>query len=559
MPAPDFATLYDFETQIEGAVVSAIVAFLAQAGITAQVERSQSSDTESTPRVEVNFTPGNALSQRTTIGQAVPKQVPNAFEGSLSIRVVTTRPIPTDNADLHGPIRGWGRYVLSAEAKAFTTAILPYLQILEMLPAGSASQLYDEKQQDITELTFNVWFCVRNEAWPPEIVPPSGILVFPILISGQSLGVGMNGVPVVSTTQTEGNLMFTGGVRSADDELGTLIPLIAQQQPVAGADEDGGETIANGMADQLAVAFPNTKYLVSDNALNGAQYNEIKQGTAPYALGIAQAIAAFNLISASANTFGRFLAVTLLHGEQDQAFGNTGYALDLAELQDDENTDLKAISGQSEDIPLFVYQQCASAPSQASPLGAATALESLKAHEDDPGKVILVGPNYPFIRSDGIHLTANGYRSLGLNYFEAMKVVQAGGTWNPLRPILIVRTNAFIDITFLVPVPPITFDLARVFNPGHYGFSFTDDDSSAAVSSVAITGATTVRVTLNATPTGANKFIRYGWTGSNWAGGPGPAGPLGSARGNLRDAGYTGNPYGYDCFNWGVLFNKPVT
>lgn len=167
MPAPDFATVYDLETQIESAVVSAITSFLHADGINnVHVSRSQDADIAQTPRVEVMLFPGNALEQRTAIGQANPKQVPTAFQGSLTVRVVTCREIETDDAELHGTIRGWCRYVLSAGARGFNTTILPYIQILEMLPSGASPQIYDEKQQDITELNYNVWFAIRNEAWP---------------------------------------------------------------------------------------------------------------------------------------------------------------------------------------------------------------------------------------------------------------------------------------------------------------------------------------------------------------------------------------------------------
>lgn len=168
MPAPNYATLYDIETQMEGATVSAIEFFLAAASIDIQVSRSQESDTAQTPRVEVEFSHGAAMLQRTAMGQAMPKQVPNAFEGSFAVRVYTSRAIPTDNADLHGTIRGICRYVLSAGAKGYNQTILPYLQILEMLPTGASPQIYDEKEQDITELNYHVWFAIRNEAWPQE-------------------------------------------------------------------------------------------------------------------------------------------------------------------------------------------------------------------------------------------------------------------------------------------------------------------------------------------------------------------------------------------------------
>jgi hypothetical protein len=391
----------------------------------------------------------------------------------------------------------------------------------------------------------------RSGSTPPPAKPQLQL----ILMTGQSLNVGANGTPPVSTTQPGNNKMFVGGVRAVSGQLASLVPLVAtvDADPAGGFD---GETIANSMADLLSLATPTNSFIVACHGQSGFRYVELKKGTAPYALGMEQAQGATDL---GGGTYAGVLAVATCHGEQDQAFNTTDYAGDLAEWQFDYNGDLKAITGQTADVPLLVYQQCSSPPSGADSAATSTALESLKAYEADPTKIVLVGPNYPWVRKDGIHLTAHGYRSMGVLYAEVLRVIQAGGTWSPLRPISIQRTGAIIDITYHVPVPPISFDLARVFNPGNFGFSYTDDSASASVQGVAITGATTVRVTLDGTPTGSNKLIRYGWTGTNWPGGSGPAGPLGSARGCLRDAGYSANIYGYDAFNWGVLFSKPVT
>jgi hypothetical protein len=383
--------------------------------------------------------------------------------------------------------------------------------------------------------------------------PPVIQEAFQILITGQSLSVGANGLPVLSVSQPGNNVMFNGGVRAEAGEMTSLVPLIA----TVDADPEGGfdgETLANGMADELAGAT--ARYLVACHGHSSYTYSELKKGTAAYAQGMLQAEQGVALLT---ENYGGVFSVVTAHGEQDQAFDTPDYAEKMAEWQADYQTDLHAITGLDNPIPLLVYQQCSSSPSQAASADTSTALENLKAHENYPGVVVLVGPNYPWIRSDGIHLTANGYRSMGVAYAKALGTIRAGGTWNPVRPVLITIAGAVIDVTFLVPRPPLALDLERVFNPGDYGFSYTDDDSPPAIQSVAIVGANVVRITLEDTPTGGNKLLRYGWSGTTWSGGAGPAGPLGSARGNLRDAGYDeDNLYGYDSFNWCVLFNKPV-
>lgn len=169
MPSPNIGELLDFQTQLCDATASILTAGFA--GLTPtfapQVLVPRDSDTELTPRVEVGFEVGPALLQYGAIGQADPRQVPVAYHGNLTLRLVTTR--PDDNArmsPLHPVMVGYSRYFMSAGAKLFTQTNLPWLQILEMLPAQCGSQLQDHKEQDVDVLTWAVKFAIRNEYWP---------------------------------------------------------------------------------------------------------------------------------------------------------------------------------------------------------------------------------------------------------------------------------------------------------------------------------------------------------------------------------------------------------
>jgi len=384
--------------------------------------------------------------------------------------------------------------------------------------------------------------------------PPS---IAHILITGQSLAIGANGYPILSTVQPYQNKMFVGGVRAPTDQLDSLVPLIAQID----VDVEGGfdgETFANSMADELTRRSLSSRFLVSNHAHSGYRYIQLKKGTTDYNRGMAQVQAGFDLLNGGDPTYAGVLAVCTAHGEQDQAFSTADYAGKLIEWQADYDADIKVITGQSTDVPLLVIQQCSASPFEASSPDVSTALESLRAHEESGGKVLLVGANYMYVRKDGIHLTANGYRSKGLMYARVLRRLIAGQSWEPIRPLVVHRTDDIIDVTFAVPSPPLEFDVERVYNPGNYGFTYLDDSNSAQISSVDIVAANKVRITLNAVPTGTNQTVRYGFRHGEWAGG-GPKGPLSSPRGCLRDQGDGGgNAYGYQDFNWGVLFNKLV-
>lgn len=172
---PDAYDLYNFEDQTEGAASDGLEARLAAAGMDVQVLTSRDAPIKDTPRIELSFSLSQSMVQRTAAAQAVPKQVPNAFEAIITASVVTTRAIAEDNANDHGRIVGLVRYHFSAAARPFTSSNLPLLEILEMLPEAQSPRVIDQKGQDVTVLTYHVWFAIANASWaacpPPEPVP----------------------------------------------------------------------------------------------------------------------------------------------------------------------------------------------------------------------------------------------------------------------------------------------------------------------------------------------------------------------------------------------------
>jgi hypothetical protein len=162
MPAPNYQTLYDFETQLETAWATVFTVALAAIPITCQVLSTRNAATEDAPRVELECLVGPALTQRKGLSTGTYREVPNAFKFTLITRIVTTRPT---NDNQHGVIRGLIRYNLTASANV-VTAQLAYLQILEQLMQSGTSHIIDEKEQDVSELTYDGWFAINETAWP---------------------------------------------------------------------------------------------------------------------------------------------------------------------------------------------------------------------------------------------------------------------------------------------------------------------------------------------------------------------------------------------------------
>ncbi len=406
------------------------------------------------------------------------------------------------------------------------------------------------------------------DAKAPDAAPPPPPFdyfdVNHVLSTGQSLSIGSVGTPPLTLTQPYSNVMFVTGVMAEATGLTSFVPLVEGDIPPGRIDpvETMSSSLANLVTklarEQVFVSMPQAKQshdvLVSVHGVGGTPYVGLKKGTAPYATGLAQATAGRDLAKALGKSYV-VRAVTTVHGENDHVSGNTDYASDLIEWQSDYEEDVKALTGQTIDVPLFQTQV-----SSWTKQGQVTSLipyAQLQAHIDRPGKIVLVGPKYhlPYA-ADGVHLTNEGYRHMGEDYAKAYRrVILEGLPWEPLRPKSATLAGKVITVTFHVPSPPLVFDTTLVTDPGNKGFEYIDDaDVLPEIVSVALDGPDRVKITLSAEPTGNNREVHYA------AGAPAgsPAGPTTGPRGNLRDSDTTPSRSGYPLFNWCVHFVQPV-
>ncbi|MCA9587167.1 MAG: hypothetical protein KC657_17685 [Myxococcales bacterium] len=377
-----------------------------------------------------------------------------------------------------------------------------------------------------------------------------------VLGTGQSLSVGSQGTPVLSTAQPFDNQMFVTGVIAGGAGLTSFVPLV----------EGPRETLSSAFAslvtklarDVVLVGQPagqtSHDLLVSAHGVGGQPYAALKKnGTlTAYANGIAQAQAAHDLAVAAGKTHV-IRAVTNVHGESDHNAQNPAYEADLLEWQRDYETDVRAITGQAEPVPMLHTQFSTWTKLGSRLTTSAVAAAQLSAHVAAPGKIILVGAKYhlPYA-PDGVHLTNEGYRHMGEDYAKVYRrVILEGKAWEPVRPKAVTRVGATVTLTMFVPAPPLVLDTQRVSDPGSYGFEWTDDGPDVpTISSVAVTAPDTVTITLSAPPN-ANGRVRYAFTGVSGALG----GPTTGPRGNLRDSDATPSRHGYDLFNWAVHFD----
>ena len=382
------------------------------------------------------------------------------------------------------------------------------------------------------------------DAGPPFVLQPAD--VNHVLSTGQSLSVGAVGTPPLSTTQPFENLRFVTGVLAGGTGLTSLVPLL----------ETNVETMSSGLANlvtELGVPAGH-RLLVSCHGVGGTAYAGLKKGTTPYTNGLAQVKAARDLTKADGRSY-LVRVVTNVHGESDHIAGNAGYLADLVTWQRDYETDVQALTGQTLPVPML-HTQMSSWTKYGQATSAIPGMQ-LAAHVENPGKIVLVGAKYHLAYvADGVHLTNAGYRHMGEYYAKVYRrVVLEGKAWEPVRPKSATLAADEIRVEFHVPVPPLAIDTALVPAAAAYGFEYTDGSASPpAITSVTLDGPTAVKVKLAAVPVGANKRIRYAFTGTPNAAGGGATGP----RGNLRDSDATPSRSGQKLYNWAVHFDQPL-
>ncbi len=394
----------------------------------------------------------------------------------------------------------------------------------------------------------------------PDAPPPFEPAYFAlnhVLSTGQSLSVGSQGTPILSTTQPFENVMFVTGVRAGGAGLTSFVPLV----------ETGVETMSAGMSSLITdlarsealkgLPAPKNDHrlLVSCHGIGGTAYVGLKKGTVAYQNGMAQVAAGMALAKAASLTYV-VRAVTNVHGESDHVAMNAAYEQDLVDWQKDYETDVKAATGQTEPIPMFHTQM-----SSWTKYGQATSAipqAQLDASTKSAGKIVMVGPKY-FLAyvADGVHLSSQGYRHMGEYYAKAYRrVVLEGKAWEPVRPKTVSLAGDTVRVVFHVPAPPLAFDTTLVAAAVNQGFEYTDDSGAPpAIASVTLDGPDAVKIKLAAAPSAAaKKRIRYAFTGVAGATG----GPTTGARGNLRDSDATPSRNGSPLWNWAVHFDAPI-
>jgi hypothetical protein len=301
-----------------------------------------------------------------------------------------------------------------------------------------------------------------------------------IIGTGQSLSIGARAPKVISTNQPYGNLKLSTDLLpwpvDPDDTNLVLVPLVepvgrlAPHFPSSWPENITGETPHSAMANEITalVRTGSDRDFVSIHSAVGEdgkgmifiKKNPTQSGINghSYEAAMVETKAITRLAKAAGKTFG-VGAIIVTHGETDA--GNKNYETELYQLCSDYNTDLPAITGQTQKIQMIVSQQHSFGDRSPSTQA------QWKIGVDHPADIVCSGPKYQYpYFTDGIHLTAQGYQELGEKYGQVyFERVILGKDWQPLEPVSVERDGKIITIHFHVPAPPLAWE--NSFQPPH--------------------------------------------------------------------------------------------
>lgn len=265
------------------------------------------------------------------------------------------------------------------------------------------------------------------------------------------------------------------------------------------------------MAQYLVSEGVNAEVLTITAAVNGAGITAIYKNTTYYNF----MLRAIDSAKAYADRKGKNLRcayVAFLHGESDATANFGSYTAFLSGLADYMNTDIKAKTGQTEDVRLilsqlgFSYWSDLSGSYPARTMNICNAmiagLSNPKIRIATPGYIApLDGQEFYSKNFQASHYSGPGLRQLA-PYFQAC---WEATTWASFTCTNAVLAGNEITVTVTPISGSVTLDATSICKDGHYGFEFTSSGTPGVIiTGVTVLNSTQIKITLSGTPTGTN-------------------------------------------------------
>ena len=374
-----------------------------------------------------------------------------------------------------------------------------------------------------------------------------------VLLYGQSLSIGAEGTPGLSTTAKYGSVFLGTTLGAQNNTTPTDVWLINGSgfNPLQINSTQAEAPIYSAMATYRALTYrsqditANTDQLMlaSGCGIGGTAISQLQQGAVPDIFNrlVSCMSQAHTTATGLAATYG-VTAMVWLQGESNSTTSQATYATALRDIYADFVVAALAETGQTADPALFMYQTCA-ANTNFNTTNLGVQMAQLDIGLNDAG-CFMVGPVYPYNSSDNLHLPANSYRWWGAQLGKVMhRVLTLGQNWKPLHITAATMRGQRVLLEYYVPVGPLVFQdswLEPGWTPGtgtvgaanapydadSKGFTVINNAGTVQpIASVVLVAANQVLITLASAPSGAPYFVRYA---------DGSAGHYG--HGSLRDS-----------------------
>ncbi|WBV42717.1 hypothetical protein [Pseudoroseomonas cervicalis] len=392
----------------------------------------------------------------------------------------------------------------------------------------------------------------------------TGSVRYIILMHGQSNAEGVNAGTIIPGEIISGSpiypaeaLMPSVGLRTGGARYTDLVPLVEANN------SNRWETAASACANHLirdieAALGVRPQLLLANTAVSGLTYAQLTRGSQPYArllLAAQDAVAACRVRGETPVILG----IDWVQGEAEVLLADEiARQRQLLQLHARLDADLRAISGQSDPVVLYVTQTSHHLTSTSPVLNAfRQPIAQADVVLDGMPGIRAVGPLYHLPYGDQIHIASIGQYRRGQAMARAIAAEAFGVGWSPIKA-LSARWLSATEIEVEYSRGGLVIDTTgAVVNPtgiqGLYGWQFADGSASppALASATVQPEGNRILFTLAAAPTGRDPRLAYATQRSS--GGGGLDGPQVGARGLLRgSAGHASILDGSLQFDWAL-------
>ena len=360
-----------------------------------------------------------------------------------------------------------------------------------------------------------------------------------IPVYGQSLALGEEAVRVTDFQQMVADHAGRIVTQDLDYQFGYFDNSLLKQtiKRLVHYDKRSFELSVYGMAESLTDSLgSDTIVCIFPGGQGTTALADMSKGTEPYKRFLRDIDHAYKKAKTRGWAF-TVPAICWMQGESDIAnYPQTDYRQLLTQIRDDLNRDVKAITGQQQDVRFICYQTNAVSRGDRFKANSYECQESkvpqtMMEMVRDDSLFWASSPTYLYnFAREAIHIDAIGQKRLGnMAARAALGILRGGPRFQGLVPLRTEVDGNDLQIVFNVPCPPLTIDTVLVKKAANYGFSVVTPEGTDIVSEVLLTSDSTVTLRCSQSPVGSK--IRYAINGeltkSGYEHGP---------RGNLRDS-----------------------